>query len=258
MKLGPGTVVAITGASSGIGQELAAQMAALGCSVALGARRAELVEKNAEEIRRKGGKAIGVSMDVSVRADVDRFFKKAAESFGRLDIAVHNAGISPAKGTLLENDEKDLRRTMDVNFMGCVYGVWAAAPLMEQTGGGLMVFVSSIVGKRGVPLSAAYCASKFAVQGLTESIRPELAKKNIRTLAVCPPGVKTDFFTVNGRGDNRRFRLHPVEKIAGDIVSACRHEKREILPTMDAKLLHWLNLLAPGLMDKVIGRAKGV
>lgn len=258
MRLGAGTVVAITGASSGIGQELAFQFSARGCAVALAARRVDLIEQHATAIRARGGRAIAVGTDVSIRSDMDRFFQAAVREFGRLDVVVNNAGISPAKGTLLENDESDLRRTMDVNFMGCVHGVRAAAPLMEKTGGGTMVFVSSIVGKRGIPLCSAYCASKFAVQGLTESIRPELAKKNIHVLTVCPPGVDTDFFKSNGRGDRRSFKLHPVSRIAGDIIRACEKDKREILPTMDAKLLHWLSVLAPGLMDRAIGKAKGV
>jgi NAD(P)-dependent dehydrogenase (short-subunit alcohol dehydrogenase family) len=258
MKLGSSTVVAITGASSGIGQELAFQLAARGCAVALGARRRDRIEANAEAIRKKGGRAIAVPTDVSVRGEVERFFRRAAEEFGRLDIAVHNAGISPAKGTLLENDEADVRRTFDVNVMGCVYGIWGAAPVMEKNGGGVMVFVSSIVGKRGVPLASAYCASKFAVQGLTESVRPELEKKNIRVVTVCPPGVDTEFFEANARRDTRRFRLHPVGRIARDIVRACEREPREVLLTMDAKLLRWMSALAPRFMDRAIARAKGV
>jgi NAD(P)-dependent dehydrogenase (short-subunit alcohol dehydrogenase family) len=150
------------------------------------------------------------------------------------------------------------RRTLEVNLMGPVYGVWAAAPLMQKTGGGVMVFVSSIVGKRGVPRSAAYCASKFALQGLTESIRPELAPHNIRVVSVCPPGVDTPFFDVNGKGGRRRFRVHPVSVIVKDMVRAIETEKRELLPTLDAKLIHWANFFMPRLVDTLAVKVKGV
>jgi NAD(P)-dependent dehydrogenase (short-subunit alcohol dehydrogenase family) len=258
LKLGPGVSVAITGASSGIGQELAFQLAARGCSVALGARRANLLEENVRKIRDGGGKAIAMPVDVSKRGEVEAFMRRTFDEFGRLDVVVNNAGIAPATGTLLENTEEAFRRTMEVNLMGSVYGVWAAAPLMEKSGGGVMAFISSIVGKRGVPRSAAYCASKFAIQGLTESIRAELAQKKIHVLSVCPPGVDTPFFDVNGKPGQRRFRVHPVEKIARHIVGAIESEKRETLPTFDAKLIYWTNVFMPGLVDRVSAKMKGV
>lgn len=258
MKLGPGVVVAITGASSGIGQELAFQFAALGCSVALAARRGDLIENNAEKIRSVGGRAIAVVTDVTKRADVNAFMDRTVQEFGRLDIAVHNAGSALASGPLMENSEENFRRTLDVNLMGGVYGVWAAAPLMEKSGGGVMVFISSIVGKRGVPRSSAYCASKFAVQGLTESIRPELARKNIRVVTVCPPGVDTPFFETNGKPARKRnYRLHSVAKIGRLIVRAVEKEKRELLPTLDAKLVFWANVFFPRLVDRFAVALKG-
>ena len=257
MKLGPGVVVAITGASSGIGQELAFQFAARGCSLALAARRSELIENNARKIQSAGGKAIAVTADVTRRKDVDAFMARAFREFGRLDVVIHNAGSAPASGTLLENSEEVFRQTMDVNLMGGVYGVWAAAPLMEKNGGGMMVFISSIVGKRGVPLSSAYCASKFAVQGLTESIRPELIRKNIRVLTVCPPGVDTPFFSANGRVRKRNYRLYPVEKIARRIVRAVEKEQRELLPSFDAKVVFWANVFFPRLVDRLAVAIKG-
>ena len=155
MKIGPGVVAAITGASSGIGKELAFQLAARGCAVALAARRGDLVEEHARRIRAAGGRALAMATDVARKSDVEAFMRGAFDAFGRLNLVVNNAGIAPATGTLMDNSEDDFRRTMDVNLMGGVYGVWAAAPLMERSGGGVMVFVSSIMGKRGAPRSAA-------------------------------------------------------------------------------------------------------
>jgi NAD(P)-dependent dehydrogenase (short-subunit alcohol dehydrogenase family) len=255
MKIRPGLVVAITGASSGIGKELAAQLAARGCHVALAARRGVLLEENARAIRDAGARALAVVTDVTKRSDVENFVARTMAEFGRIDVFVNNAGAALASGSILENSEDAFRRTMETNFMSAVYGVWAAAPVMEKTGGGLMVFVSSIVGKRGVPMSSAYCASKFAVQGLTESIRPELARKNIRVTAVCPPGVDTPFF--DDRPRRRRFRVHPVSRIVRDMIGAIEKEKRELLPTMDAKLIHWANFFFPSLVDRLAVAVKG-
>lgn len=249
-------VVVITGASTGIGKELGFEFARKGAKVVLAARNLLLLEQNAEAIKKSGGTALVVRTDVSHRAAVEHLMWKAFETFGRLDIVINNAGVSPAKGTLLENDETDIRTTMEINFMGGVYGVRSAAPYMEKSGGGLLVFVTSIVGKRGVPYSAAYCASKFAMNGLAEAIRQELSPKNIRVLTVCPPGVDTPFFANNGKGVRRRYRLHPADKIARMITRACEKEKREYLPTLDAKLLHWLNVFFPRLIDWGVAKVK--
>lgn len=251
-------VVVITGASSGIGKELAFQFAEKGAKVVLAARNAAALSANVDAIRAKGGDAISVPTDVTSRSQMVYLVEKTFEQFRRIDIFISNAGISPATGTFVQNSEVDVRATMETNFMSGAYAVWAVVPIMERAGGGQLVFVTSIVGKRGIATSAAYCASKFAMQGLAESIRPELKKKNIHVMTVCPPGVDTPFFEKNGRGTNRSFRLHPVDKICKIIVQGCEKDKREILPTIDAKLLHWGNVFLPGLMDWVIAKNKKI
>ncbi len=253
-----GKVVVITGASTGIGKELAFEFARKGSTVVLGARDIKKLEENAELIKKSGGRALAIQVDVSRRFQVESLIHRTITEYGRLDVLVNNAGISPGKGTILDNTEEQVRATLDVNFMGGLYGVWAAAPHMEKAGGGQIIFVSSIIGKRGIPLNSAYCSSKFAVQGLTESIRPELALKNIHVLNVCPAGVDTPFYEHNDKTARRTFLLHPADKIAKRIVKACEQEKREALLTWDARLLHFLSFLAPGLMDKAIARNKGV
>jgi NAD(P)-dependent dehydrogenase (short-subunit alcohol dehydrogenase family) len=251
-------VVIITGASSGIGQELAFQLARKKAKVVLAARNAELIQKHAAQIQAEGGTALAIPTDVSRRFQVEMLVQRTVAELGGLDVLINNAGVSPAKGTILENTEEDVRKTMEINFMGSLYGVWAAAPHMEKAGGGQIVFVSSIIGKRGIPFNAAYCASKFAIQGLTESIRPELAPKNIRVITICPPGVDTPFYENNGKPVNREYRLHSAAKIARMIVEACEKEKRELLPTIDAKVLHVLNFFAPAMLDRAVAKVKGV
>jgi len=193
-------VVIITGGSTGIGQELGFQFAKKGCKVVLGARTAQKLQANVEKINNEGGEAIFLPTDVRDRFQVENLAKKAFDHFGRLDIFINNAGVSSALGPLIDNKEEELRNVIDVNLMGGVYGVWAAVPYMEKSGGGQLVFVSSCIGKRGIPLNAIYCASKFAIQGLTEAIRLELRRKNIKVVTVCPPGVDTPFFEKNRRG----------------------------------------------------------
>lgn len=251
-------VVVITGASSGIGKELGFDFAKKGAAVVLAARNVKALEENAALIQKTGGRALAVQTDVSRRFQVESLIHRAISEFEKVDILINNAGVSPAKGTILENTEEDVRATMEVNFMGSLYGVWAAAPQMEKIGGGLIVFVTSVLGKRGAPLSAAYSASKFAIQGLAESIRSELIRKNIRVITICPPGVDTPFFANNGAPEKRRYRLHPVKKISRMIVRACEKETREALLTIDTKLLHYLNVFVPALLDRAIAKVKGV
>ncbi|MCB4756162.1 MAG: SDR family NAD(P)-dependent oxidoreductase [Elusimicrobia bacterium] len=249
-------VIVITGASSGIGKELAFQLAKKGARVVLAARNVQALEEIAGQIEKEGGVALAVPADISQRFHVARLMQRTDIEFGRLDVLINNAGISHRPGIITEIEESDFRSTMETNFMGSVYGVWAAVPLMEKHGGGLIVFVTSAIGKRGVPRSAGYCASKFAVEGLAESIRPELAPKNIRVLTVCPPGVDTPFFEKNYRQDVRRYRLHPVQKIAHLIVKAVEKEKRGVLLTLDSKALYWANVFFPRLLDWVLAKVK--
>jgi NAD(P)-dependent dehydrogenase (short-subunit alcohol dehydrogenase family) len=251
-------VVVITGASSGIGESLALEFSRQGSSVVLAARNTERISTLEAKINAQGGRALAVTTDVTRRFQVETLASRAASHFGGIDIWVNNAGVSPAKGTLLENSEDDIRATIETNLMGSIYGTWAAAPHIEKRGGGQIVFVTSIVGKRGVPKNAAYCASKFALQGLTESIRPELKRKNIHVIAACPAGVDTAFYRNNGKSERREYQLHAPEKIARLIVRACARDKREVLLTFDTWLLNKLNVWFPSLLDRAMAKAKGV
>jgi NAD(P)-dependent dehydrogenase (short-subunit alcohol dehydrogenase family) len=230
-------VIIITGASSGIGRELALCLAKEGARLSLAARRSDALSNLAQKIIDSGGQAISIPADVSQRSHMENLVLKSMKAYGRIDAMVLNAGVTHAPLDLTDLSESEFRRVLETNLMGPVYGVWEGAPAIAK--GGMLVFVSSVVGKRGVYQNAAYCASKFALQGLTESIRPELKKKGIHVLTVCPPGVDTPFFEVNGRGQLRRYRLHSPEKIAKMIVEAMKSNKRDVLLTMDAKLLAW-------------------
>ncbi len=169
-----GTVAAITGASSGIGLAVAEHLAHEGVSVVLGARRGDRLEVAVQRIRAGGGRAESVIMDVTKEAEVVRLVTRAQEAFGRLDIVVCNAGFG-YYGSVDEMDGGVMERMMDVNFMGTFYGARAALPIFRRQGHGHLIFVSSIVGKRGIPLMSGYSATKAAQAVFAESLRSEFS-----------------------------------------------------------------------------------
>jgi NAD(P)-dependent dehydrogenase (short-subunit alcohol dehydrogenase family) len=183
-------VVVVTGASSGIGRATAEAFARERCRVVLAARREERLNEVARRIEEGGGQALVVPTDVGHREQVERLVERAVERFGRVDVMVNNAGWG-YYATVEETDEDDMRRLWQVNFMGTFYGVQAALAAMRRQGAGHIINVSSVVGRRGYPYHGAYAATKFAIIGLTESLRPELAGSGIVATAVLPVSTRT-------------------------------------------------------------------
>ncbi|RDG35206.1 SDR family oxidoreductase [Streptomyces corynorhini] len=177
-------IIAVTGASSGIGAAAARRLARDGHRVLLGARRTDRLERLAEEIARDGGLAVFRPLDVTDGADVRAFVEAAREEFGRLDVLVNNAGVmplSPLEAT--RTDEWD--RMIDVNVRGVLHGVAAALPVMRRQGGGHIVNIASVGAYEVSPTAAVYCATKFAVRALSEGLRQESAG-DIRVTLVSP------------------------------------------------------------------------
>jgi NADP-dependent 3-hydroxy acid dehydrogenase YdfG len=185
-------VVAITGASSGIGESTARLLARQGAKVVLGARRKDRIDALAREIVASGGQAIGLSVDVTNRADVEAFIAGAVESFGRVDVLVNNAGIMPiAPIEALKVEEWD--RQIDVNLKGVLYGVAAVLPQMQRQKSGHIINVASVIGiKVFAPGGVVYGATKAAVRVLTEGLRMELHAQNIRCTMISPGAVATE------------------------------------------------------------------
>lgn len=179
-------VVAITGASSGIGEASARVLAKQGARVVLGARREERLETLAAAIRAEGGEAVCRRLDVTGRDEVEAFVAFAVERFGRLDVLVNNAGVMPlSRLDALRVD--DWQRMLDVNVRGVLYGIAAALPVMQRQGGGQFVNLASIGAHAVSPTAAVYCATKYAVRALSEGLRQE-AGDAIR-VSVISPGV---------------------------------------------------------------------
>jgi NAD(P)-dependent dehydrogenase (short-subunit alcohol dehydrogenase family) len=254
-----GAVVAITGASAGIGRDTALEFAREGARLAIGARRVDRLEALAEAIRAGGSEALVLSLDVADERQVRHFVDATVERFGRLDVLVNNAGYG-VRGRVEETPAADYERLMRVNYLGTVYGCQAAIPVMRRQGSGVIINVSSIVGHRSMPGGAAYAATKAAQISLTESLRVELRGTGVYASSVHPIGTASEFVEVAERESQGR-KGGPVGPqqaaldVARAIVRCAKRPKPEVYPYPLARPLVWLNALAPGLNDWLWARA---
>ncbi len=218
-----GKVIAITGASSGIGEAAAKMLAAAGARIVIGARRTDRLQRLASEIEEAGGTVRHRALDVTDRDDVAAFARFAQSEFGRLDVMINNAGVMPLSPlAALKVDEWD--RMVDVNIKGVLYGVAAALPLMEAQGSGQIVNLSSIGGHRVSPTAAVYCATKFAVRAISDGLRQETDRIRVTVIS---PGTTTSELADSISDDTAREEMRgfravqiPAEAIAASILFA--------------------------------------
>ncbi|MEO8533407.1 MAG: SDR family oxidoreductase [Flavobacterium sp.] len=186
-----GKVVAITGASSGMGKAIAIELAKNGAKVVLGARRTEKLQQLVEEIKSKGGEATFAQVDVKNKADLVRLVNTAVEEYGSLDVIVNNAGVSQ----LSRIDELDIdgwEEMIDINLKGVLYGMAAAITVFKQQQSGHIVNIISTSGIKIVPMQGVYAGTKNAIRTIAEAFRQE-SDGNIRITGISPGFVKTDF-----------------------------------------------------------------
>jgi short-subunit dehydrogenase len=250
-----GSRILLTGASSGIGRALALRLAERGARLVLASRNRERLEDLAHAVRQRGGEAVVAPADVADAAQRAALVTTAAAAFGGLDVLVNNAGVG-AIGWFAEASAERLRRLFEVNFFAAVELTRLALPHLRRGRDPMIVNVSSVVGRRGVPGISEYCATKFALTGWSESLRAELAREGIHVLVVSPGGIDTGF---RGNLIEERFRLAwqrrrgmSADLCARQIVRAMRRRQNEVVITTGARLLVWLNRLAPGLLDYVL------
>jgi short-subunit dehydrogenase len=251
-------VVAITGASAGIGRATALRLARDGAAIAICARRADRLDEVAAEIAAAGGQALAMAADVTRATDMDALVARTVERFGRLDVMMCNAGFGVA-GAIDEIAPEQMHKLMDVNYYGTYHATRAALPLFRRQRSGHIVMVSSIVGKRGVPYMGAYAATKFAQVGLAECLRSELIGTNIHVSVVYPVSTETEFFEVMSRetGTTVTRAMGPrqsVETVAEAIARGLDRPVPEIYPHAKSRALVILNALAPGITDRVVKR----
>jgi short-subunit dehydrogenase len=260
-------VTIITGASDGIGAEMARRIAARdrgAAALVLAARRAERLEALAEELRPTGARVEVVPTDVADRGACKALIAATVDRLGRIDVLINNAGMSAHANFAEVRDEnlgwyEDLMR---VNFWSALWLTHAALPHLAHARGRIAA-VSSVAGLVGVPGRTAYSATKFAMGGFFEALRPEVAGKGISVTVAYPGVVDTEirrrgFDAAGGRlGANalKDDRMMPVDLCARLILDGIAERRREVVMTRQARLGRWLKLIAPGLIDRMALRA---
>lgn len=250
--------IVITGASDGIGAELARQIAPERPRLVLAARNAERLARVRQQCSERGADAMDVATDVARDDDCRRLFERTAAAFGDVDILVANAGVSMHARFDAIKDFSTFERLFRVNAMGTVWCVRHAYSALKRTRG-LIVGVSSLAGRTGVPARTTYCTSKFAQTGFLEALRIEAADHGIDVLAVFPGVVATGIrrHGWNGRGEPAGVsglseeNAMSVDECARQIVAAMRARRRELVMTAKARVGLWLKLAAPALVDRM-------
>lgn len=254
----------LTGASSGIGREMALRLADAGAKLALAARSPGPLEAVAEACRARGADVLPVPTDVGVEEQCAALVALAVGRFGGVDALVCNAGISMWSRFDEVEDLAVFERIMRVNYLGAAWCTAHALPHLKRSRGRL-VAVSSLTGKTGVPTRTGYAASKHAMTGFFDSLRIELADDGVSVTVAYPGFVATEIreraFGPDGRplgaGNSpvREREVMTAEECARRILDAAAKRKREIVMTRRAKVGQWLKLVAPGVVDRIARRA---
>ncbi len=245
-----GKVAVVTGASSGIGRETALELGRRGTTVVLAARRLDRLLEVGKLIEESGGRSVAFETDVSSESDVGRLFQQTIADFGRLDWLINNAG-SGLYASVEETTSGQMETLWRVNFMGTFYCIRAAIPLMKKQGHGHILTVSSMSGRRGAPLKAAYCVTKFAQVGLMDSLRREL--EGIFCTTVYPGATETEFIQSSENPGHRHVRNYgPVQsaaEVARAIVHTIEHPAIEVITQKMGRTMLILNAISPALVD---------
>ena len=251
-----GRTMLVTGASSGIGRDIALLLAGLGVKTALLARRRVLLDDLASAICNQGGDAIVLTADISRREEVRRAAARALSEFGHIDILVNSAGILEP-GSVETMDPQSLQRMLEVNVLGTLHAIQAVLPPMRQAGSGNIVNIGSLAGRRGMPPLGGYSATKFALVGLTEALRVELFGTGIHIALVMPAVVDTPMI----RGDAQPERPNrspdmippmPVRWVTWAVIAALTLGLTEVDVPPGAAVAEKLAALFPGITDAAL------
>jgi short-subunit dehydrogenase len=247
----------VTGASSGIGRALAIELARHGVDLVLLARREDRLAEVAQEISALGRRALLVAGDVTDATVRQRALDAARQELGGLDILVNNAGVA-AHGRFADADPNRIRPIFEVNFFAAVELIRESIPLLRQGARPIIVNIGSILGERGAPHKSEYSASKFALHGFSEAVRPELARLGIDVLVVAVGPTQTEHFDalLEGTaelpwGDPPRM---PSDKTARLIVRGMERGRHKIVTGWRSRLVMLANRLCPRLVDRVMSR----
>jgi NAD(P)-dependent dehydrogenase (short-subunit alcohol dehydrogenase family) len=253
-------VVVITGASAGVGRALARKFAQDGARIALLARGLDGLEGTRKDVEERGGTALVISVDVADAEKIEAAAEQIEHELGAIDIWINNA-MTSVFSPVNEMTPEEFRRVTEVTYLGCVHGTLVALKRMRERDCGVIVQVGSALAYRGIPLQAAYCAAKHAVQGFTESLRCELLhdKSQVRLIMVQLPALNTpQFGWVKSRLPRKAQPVPPIfqpEVAADAIYFAAHHPRRREFylgwPTVKAIVA---DKIASGLLDRILAR----
>ena len=251
-------VVVVTGASSGLGRAVARLAGRRGAKVVVTARNAEALDACVREIEAFGAEGLAVPADCAVQDEVAQVVERAVDRFGRIDTYVANAIVTVYAETYrYEPDE--LRRIMDVNFFGQVYGYWAVLPHLRESQG-TFVSIQSALAYRGIPLQGGYCASKAALRNFFESARVELLKAGwgVDISVVHPAAINTPQFDRDRQKIGKQPQpvppIYQPEPFADAVLHCCEHPVRELPVGWGAQKLMWGQKLSPRAGDLMLLR----
>lgn len=251
-----GKVVVITGASSGLGRAASLELAREGARLVIASRRAETLENTAELCRQAGAEVLTVVTDVTDEGSVNRLATRAQELTGSIDVWVNNAGVT-VFGSLEGTPLEDHRRVLETNLWGAVYGARAVVPMFRRQGYGVLLNVGSILGKVGQPFVPSYVISKFALRGLSEALRSELADcPGIHVCTLLPYAIDTPHFQLGanlvGRKPHAMPPVQSPEHVARQLVALIKKPRRELHVPRIAAVALAVHSLFPGPVERVI------
>ncbi|MET4105173.1 SDR family oxidoreductase [Hymenobacter sp. UYP22] len=260
-----GRVVLITGGSRGLGLILARQAVAEGARVAICARDADELERARQELAEAGSEVLALPCDLTQAADVTALVEQVQRQLGAIDVLINNAGIITA-GPLDNIELRDYQDSMDTHFWAPLHAMQAVLPAMRRRGEGRIVNIASVGGKVAVPHLAPYCASKFALVGLSESYRAELLQYGVQVTTVCPGLMRTGsarHAIVKGQhkkeyaafiiADSLPMLSMDADRAGREIWNACRRGDAEVILSVPAKVLSAFHGLFPGTTADVLG-----
>lgn len=251
--------VLVTGASSGIGRELAIQLAAQGARLLVTARRRELLESLATEVQQQkpGAQIDFLAGDITDPEFRTLLVQEAGQRWGRLDGLINNAGVG-AMGRFADSTPETLRQLMEVNFFAPVELIRLALPLLQQGQQPIIVNMGSVLGHRAVPLKSEYCASKFALHGLSDALRAELSSQGIDLTMISPSTTDSEFFDHAIQDTTQKNwkagSASSVTRVAAATIRAMTKGSHDVILTLAGKSLVLLDRLAPTLADHAMQR----
>jgi short-subunit dehydrogenase len=257
-----GKVVVITGASMGIGEALARAFVQENCKVVLSARDPARLEAARARVGSQE-RTLALACDVRNREEIDSLLGLTLHNFGRVDIWINNAGFG-LQDSVAAMDMRACRDMFDTNLFGAIECMQAVTPVMKRQGSGTIINISSVAGHIPLPYSAAYCATKFAMNAIGKGARMELRASGVHVMTVCP-GYITTAFSENAVKGKDRLRIGgskkrggiSAERVAAAVVNACRTEKREVIVPWQHHISVKFYQLFPWLVEWAMSRSVG-